>query len=180
MALSENPTLEEIIDEIDRLNNLIVDRGGERIITPTTTNQILAKGNYKGDITVLGDANLKPENILSGKSIFGVNGNVVAGKRWASGSVSPNGKIVEVRNIGFEPKLVHVYGDYNIDTQWSFVYISTYGSSRLTGLNRATSYTSHPDYNVYGDDPVGFIRDDGFYCETSWNHRGLLYWVAYE
>lgn len=74
MALNENPTLEEILNEIERLNNLIVDRGGERIITPTTSNQILAKGNYKGDITVLGDANLIPSNILSGKTIFGVRG----------------------------------------------------------------------------------------------------------
>ena len=79
MALSENPSVQEIINEVERLNNLIVDRGGERIITPTTTNQILAKGNYKGDITVLGDANLVSGNILSGKSIFGVEGvsNVV-------------------------------------------------------------------------------------------------------
>ena len=46
MALNENSTLEEIVDEIDRLNNLIVDRGGERIITPSTVNQVLEKGNY--------------------------------------------------------------------------------------------------------------------------------------
>ncbi len=180
MALSENPTLEEIIDEAERLNNLIVDRGGAKTITPKSTNQVLVKGNYKGDITINGDANLIASNILKGKSIFGVAGNVVAGKRWASGRVAPNGNIVEVRNIGFKPKLVHVYGDYNIDSQWSFVYISTYGNGRLTGLNRATSYTSHPDYNVYGDDPIGYIRDDGFYCETPWRHSGLLYWVAYE
>lgn len=86
MALSENPTLNEIIDEIDRLNNLIVDRGGAKTITPKSTNQVLPKGFYKGDITVKGDTNLIAANILNGKSIFGVVGNVIAGKRWASGT----------------------------------------------------------------------------------------------
>ncbi len=74
MALPNNPTLEEIIDEAERLNNLIVDRGGAKTITPKTTNQVLAKGNYKGDITIKGDANLVASNIVKGKSIFGVAG----------------------------------------------------------------------------------------------------------
>ncbi len=81
MALNENPTLVQVVDEIDRLNKLIVDRGGAKTITPKTTNQVLAKGNYKGDITIKGDANLKPENILSGKSIFGVSGTVTSGEK---------------------------------------------------------------------------------------------------
>lgn len=76
MALSENPTVEEIVDEIERLNNLIIDRGGARTITPSTTNQILEKGNYKGDITVLGDVDLVASNIRSGKNIFNVVGNL--------------------------------------------------------------------------------------------------------
>ena len=117
MALNENPTLEEIVNEIERLNNLIVDRGGERIITPTTTNQILAKGNYKGDITVLGDANLKSENILSGKSIFGIAGfsNVVKVHR-STYSIkgieinSGNSHRVPV-NFGFVPSFICITCD---------------------------------------------------------------------
>ena len=88
MALSENPTLEEIVDEVERLNNLIVNRGGAQTITPSTSNKTLAKGYYKGNITVKGDANLVANNILSGKSIFGVVGNVIAGKRWARGTTT--------------------------------------------------------------------------------------------
>ena len=76
MALSENPTLEEIVDEVERLNDLIVDRGGEQIIIPTTTTQVLEKGNYKGDISVLGSSSLIPSNIKQGVDLFGVVGNL--------------------------------------------------------------------------------------------------------
>lgn len=76
MALNENPTLDEIINEAERLNNLIIDRGGAKTITPSTSNQVLGRGNYKGDITVLGDSDLVQESIVDGKNVFGVEGSV--------------------------------------------------------------------------------------------------------
>lgn len=47
-----------------------------KTVTPTTSNQTaVAKGRYTtGAVTVKGDANLIPENIKSGVSIFGVTG----------------------------------------------------------------------------------------------------------
>ena len=49
---------------------------GEKTVTPTTTNQTaVASGRYTtGDVVVSGDANLVPENIAEGVSIFGVQG----------------------------------------------------------------------------------------------------------
>ncbi len=49
---------------------------GAATITPTTTNQTaVASGRYTtGDVVVSGDANLVPENIAEGVSIFGVLG----------------------------------------------------------------------------------------------------------
>lgn len=49
---------------------------GEKTVTPTTTNQTaVASGRYTtGDVVVSGDANLVPENIAEGMSIFGVTG----------------------------------------------------------------------------------------------------------
>lgn len=49
---------------------------GAKTVTPTTTNQTaVASGRYTtGDVVVAGDANLVPENIAEGVSIFGVDG----------------------------------------------------------------------------------------------------------
>ena len=49
---------------------------GAKTVTPTTTNQTaVASGRYTtGDVVVSGDANLVPENIAEGVSIFGVRG----------------------------------------------------------------------------------------------------------
>jgi hypothetical protein len=55
------------------------NNGGERTITPSTTDQVLPDGYYSGDITVKGDSDLKPENIVEGVEIFGVTGNVKKG-----------------------------------------------------------------------------------------------------
>ena len=45
--------------------------------TPTTSDQTISSGQYlSGTQTIKGDANLVSANILSGKSIFGVNGSV--------------------------------------------------------------------------------------------------------
>ena len=76
MILSDNPTLIEIVDELERVNSLIIDRGGEKTVVPSSTDQVLHKGNYKGDIIVKGDSNLVPSNIKNRVSIFGVNGTL--------------------------------------------------------------------------------------------------------
>ena len=45
-------------------------------ITPGTSNQTISSGTYlTGTQTISGDSNLKAENIVAGKSIFGVSGS---------------------------------------------------------------------------------------------------------
>jgi hypothetical protein len=56
------------------ITGTMVNRGGAQTITPGTSNKTLNSGYYSGNITVKGDSNLKAENIVSGKSIFGVSG----------------------------------------------------------------------------------------------------------
>lgn len=67
--------------------------------TPGTTNQTIASGTYlTGTQTISGDANLIASNIISGVSIFGVNGNVVINKYYTgtsapASSLGSNGDI---------------------------------------------------------------------------------------
>lgn len=74
--LNSNASLKEIIDTFAQIDSKIIDRGGARTINPSTSNQTLLKGNYKGDITISGDPNLISQNIKVGTSIFGVNGSL--------------------------------------------------------------------------------------------------------
>lgn len=60
---------------------------GAATITPNTTGQTIAAGQYlTGAQTIKGDANLVPENIISGKSIFGVSGSIVIQKYYTGAS----------------------------------------------------------------------------------------------
>lgn len=61
--------------------------------TPTTSDQTIAFGQYlTGTQTIKGDANLIPENIISGKSIFGVSGNVVI-QKYYTGTTEPSSSL---------------------------------------------------------------------------------------
>lgn len=70
--------------------------------TPCTASQTISAGQYlNGAQTIKGDANLIPANILSGKNIFGVVGNVVAGKRFAKGTHTFSGSTDESYYFSF-------------------------------------------------------------------------------
>lgn len=97
----------------------MVNRGGAQTITPGTSGKTLNSGYYSGNITVTGDSNLISSNILSGKSIFGINGNVtlssLGGRKYASGSGTlsnytyftniGNKDYVEI-NLDFKPNII--------------------------------------------------------------------------
>jgi hypothetical protein len=117
--------------------------------TPSTSNQVISEGQYlDGNITVLGDADLIPANILSGKNIFGVAGTMSAmpaGVQLAIGSTpviksyktfvdlsqsSHSKYYVQVSGIGFVPDIIAVYGFDAITYNTEFV-----------GMNNGTLYT---------------------------------------
>lgn len=50
---------------------------GAVVITPGTSNKIIPAGYHSGSGYVRGDANLIPDNIRSGKTIFGVSGSLL-------------------------------------------------------------------------------------------------------
>lgn len=62
-------------------------------ITPGTNDQTIAAGRYlTGNQIIKGDANLVPENIISGKSIFGVSGSVVI-QKYYTGATEPSSSL---------------------------------------------------------------------------------------
>ncbi|NDI34570.1 hypothetical protein [Chengkuizengella sediminis] len=52
----------------------IMPNRGSVVLTPSTSNQTISEGYHSGSGQVIGDADLKSENIKKGVSIFGVNG----------------------------------------------------------------------------------------------------------
>ena len=70
-----------------------ITRKSAATITPTTTNQTIDAGQYlSGAQTIKGDGNLVPENIISGKSIFGVSGSVVI-QKYYTGTSDPSSSL---------------------------------------------------------------------------------------
>lgn len=64
---------------VGKVGTLLDKTGSATIITPSTIEQVIPKGYYDGTSEsgkIVGDANLTGANIKSGKSIFGVAGNV--------------------------------------------------------------------------------------------------------
>lgn len=73
---------------------------GQTTYTPGTSNQTIEAGQYlSGSQTIMGDANLVSDNIIEGKSIFGVKG-----------SIKNNfGKTLEVTNVTNDNDYTYLY-----------------------------------------------------------------------
>lgn len=84
------------------LTGTMPNRGGAQTITPGPINKTLENGYYGGDITIIGDSDLKPENIKQGINIFGVTGNMpiiinkVVPRLFITKTVSGNGVFQEI------------------------------------------------------------------------------------
>jgi hypothetical protein len=116
------------------------NNGGERTITPSTTDQVLPDGYYSGDITVKGDSDLKPENIVEGVEIFGVNGSAniesLGGTVAATGTVDSsnddiifpdytNSEYIDIQ-LSFEPKMIFAVSYDDDDMFIQVMYNGTY------------------------------------------------------
>ncbi|UZQ86043.1 hypothetical protein ODU73_000438 [Thermoclostridium stercorarium] len=93
---------------------------GAKIITPSTVNQAIPAGYHNGQGYVKGDANLKPENIKSGVSIFGkvgtYEGKILIGStdtvtliRSSSGSGRTG--MLYITDIPFQPHFIYAYDE---------------------------------------------------------------------
>lgn len=113
---------------------------GAKTVTPGTSNQTaVASGRYTtGDVVVSGDANLVPENIAEGVSIFGV-----------VGTHSGGGK-AELVNISFDSfrksgELIYINGDGSY-----YIASNADGAVNLSVLKNSIVYLNGSSYSSSG------------------------------
>jgi hypothetical protein len=135
--------------------------------------EIIPQAGYYDGSTAgvwIADENLNPNNIRAGVSIFGVNGNLVTGKRWASGSITLYNSSYTITGLDFTPSIViDLYG-----YEFSF-YFNGYGLS----LN-ANGVFTESDYFI---EHSGSTAGPGYFTmnvQSSSIYGQLHRWVAFE
>ena len=117
----------------------LTTQGAKTVNPGTSTQTAVASGRYTtGAVQVAGDANLKPENIVNGKSIFGVSGsaNVLETVKGTFAFQYANRAHFICTPSGYK----RLWYSQEVNTTWdilknSFVVISGFGETdlRLTG-----------------------------------------------
>lgn len=143
--------------------------------TPSVENQIISQGRYlDGDQIILGDANLVPENIKAGVSIFNVNGT------FSGDSSGHNEQIfLDCRNMTSSTEVLNAYQDSivvsNDGAFTNFSNIGDYGYNQVS-----TGYLQ----NIAGVNfktetaPVGFYFKNPVTLTSQYYLLNIIYYVS--
>lgn len=143
--------------------------------TPSTENQIISQGRYlDGNQIILGDANLVPENIKAGVSIFNVEGTL------SSGSSGHNEQILlDCRDMTSSTEVLNTYQDSimvsndgafaNFSNIGDYVYnqVSTVYLENIAGVNFKTETV-----------PVGFYFKTPVTLTSPYYLLNIIFYVS--
>lgn len=140
-----------------------------RTITPGTADQTIASGRYlAGAQTIKGDANLVPENIASGVSIFGVEGTLEAG---SGGESSDSGAITITNNLDI---FMYVGGLLLFPGETGTIPIGPYGNPCIpvslhykacdSVMVAVNGYNPNEDWNYSYEETFDVVEDQNYSC----------------
>lgn len=138
-----------------------------KTITPTTTSQVaVSSGHYTGgDITVVGDENLKAENIKTGVSIFGVDGAYETNLQ--NKTITLNGTHTAddgYDGLGIVTVDVPTEMDYSVEDAFVTRTFSTYTNNRIKTIG-SYAFTYHPKLTTASFPACTTIYENAFwYC----------------
>ena len=158
-ASANASAIAEIEQELPSYVGADVPRKTAATITPSTSNQTIAAGQYlAGAQTIKGDGNLSAGNIKKGVSIFGVTGTLETGS--SGGMVSKSGKVIgggsgaatEIATGLSNVALLALTVDGVVGL--GFVrgyYCAEWGTGRINGVGATAKSGTYPPYTyTYG------------------------------
>jgi hypothetical protein len=181
-------------DGVERVGT--IPSKSSQTFTPGTTNQTIASGQYlSGTQTIAGDADLVAENIKSGVNIFNVVGNLVQGKKFASGTldlfvngaytaINESGNSIgwanwaQVSGLTFTPSVIITINSndpssgFNLYTAQQRKY-DDYGTKVYNVSNEGGTYFFRLGGNAY-------VNSTGFRIPSGQQYGPGCLWFAYE
>ena len=164
--------------------------GSATIITPRTSDIVIPKGYFGGDINdgkILGDLNLIADNILSGKSIFGVNGNL-SPKRIATGTATSSAQYDLTVSLSFKPSIV-IFTAYNGTSYYNLGVLFDYKTfytllnpsyKAINGFSVQQTWGGNPSQLGLLNEETSYVLDNGFkikvpYFSTRYDFKAIEY-----
>lgn len=141
---------------------------GATTYIPTTEDQVFEAGSYiAGPQTIKGDANLLPQNIKNGVSIFGVQGTFNGG----GGSEIREGSLLNTSSFTSKEETLNTYGEsvYISESSYTEGLLSLSAAiERWGGISRGDNYI--------GDESKKYGIDMANWSESSIN-TGILFFT---
>jgi len=154
---------------------------GAQTYTPTTTNQIIAAGQYlAGNQTIAGSANLVPGNIREGVNIFGVVGNYIGSVQIETGETkdAPKGQTKVITGLSFTPNLIIISCR---STDGERYYLAIHGTLKGHNFNPYQYWLDSKNGSTNYQHNISISGNSfSFYNAWGYDYYGIRWWAIRE